>query len=177
MRVDEPPAEPRQELLADDLHEPGGHDEVGIMGGDGRREGGVPLLAGRVILHLAHEGGDTGPLGPRETLDAVTVRAHGHDLGAVGLDTGRGDLVEQRLKIRTGTGDQHDEALGHGLGGHCGALSRGSVCTSADSRRRACAFIRMLRVPGYGEVYEAADRQQRYRHTRRPPRDGGVAGR
>jgi hypothetical protein len=35
----------------------------------------------------------------------------------------------------------------------------------------------MERIPGYGELYEAVDRQQRYRHTARPPRDGGVAGR
>jgi hypothetical protein len=33
--------------------------------------------------------------------------------------------------------------------------------------------VRMLRIPGYGEVYEAVGRQQRYRHTGRPPRGRG----
>ena len=38
VRVDEPPAETREELLPHDLHESGGDDEVGLMGGDGLKK-------------------------------------------------------------------------------------------------------------------------------------------
>lgn len=127
MGVDEPPPEPRQELLAHDLHESGGDDEVGLVGGHGLGESGVPLLAGPEVLDPAHEGGDLGPLGTGEPFDAVPVGPYGHDLGAVGIDAGVRDGVEESLQVRTGSGDQDDEALGHGLGGHGGALSRGST--------------------------------------------------
>ena len=40
-----------------------------------------------------------------------------------------------------------------------------------------CMVVRVGGVTDYGGLYEAADRQQRYRHTEPPPRDGGGAGR
>lgn len=97
MGVHEPPAEAREELLAHDLHEPGGHHEVGFVRGDGLGEGGVPLLAGLEVLDLADEGGNPGPLGPREPLDVLAVRPDGHDLGTVGRRAARLDGVQQRL--------------------------------------------------------------------------------
>jgi len=60
-----------------------------------------------------------------------------------------------------------------GLAATVGPFLGGSVSV----RSTVCTFVRMLRAPGYGEVYEAVGRQQRYRHTGRPPRDGGGAGR
>ncbi|GAP53424.1 putative phosphoribosylglycinamide formyltransferase [Streptomyces azureus] len=62
-----------------------------------------------------------------------------------------------------------------GLAATVGAFLGGASVQAAGLG--VCAFIRMLRAPGYGEAYEPADRQQRYRHTGQPPRDGGMAGR
>src|SRR5690606_36189949 len=91
----------------------------------------------RVVLHPAHEGRQPGPLGPGQPLDARPVGTHGHDLGPVRPRTRGVDLVEERLEIGTGSGDQHDEtpgAFGHGLGSHGGALSRGASARSTAQR-------------------------------------------
>jgi hypothetical protein len=160
MGVDEPPAEPREELLPHDLHEPGGDDEVGLVGGDGLGESRVPGLSALVVLDPADEGGQPGALGAGQALDAVAVGADGHDLGPVGGGAGLGDGVEERLQVGAGPGDQDDQALGRGLGdglghglGHGGALSRVSVravarvSVRAVARMSVCMVVRMLHAP------------------------------
>ena len=100
-----------EELGADQLHEAGQHDQVGLEAGDGVGQRAVPVLAARELADLLHEGRHAGPLGAGEALDVVAVGADGDHAGAVRRVRAR---VEKGLEVGAGAGDEHDDSGGIG---------------------------------------------------------------
>ncbi|GAA1519933.1 hypothetical protein GCM10009677_61580 [Sphaerisporangium rubeum] len=80
MGVDD--GEGREHLGAEDLHEPGGHHEIGLVRRDGVAQRHIPGRSVRMVGDLGHERRQPGPAGPGQPFDAVTVRADRDDLGA-----------------------------------------------------------------------------------------------
>ena len=105
-------AEGIQERLADQLHEPGQHDQVGRVGRARAGQRRIPVLAGRVVGQPDGEGGQAGPLGPGQRVDPVPVRADRDHLGSV-VRVAAG--VDQGLQVGPLAGDQHDQAGGHAV--------------------------------------------------------------
>jgi hypothetical protein len=112
--VDGAAAEPGEERRSEDLHEPGGDDQVRIVGGDGVGEGGVP--GGAV------DGAVRGAVVPEAHDDGFGLRleraVQGGDAGTVGddgddLDVDRVGLVEQGLEEGPGAGGEDDDARGY----------------------------------------------------------------
>ena len=150
--VDEPAAEAGEELLAHDLHEPGGDDEVGLVRGGRLGERRVPLLTGLVVLDPAHEGGQPGPLGALQARDAVAVGPDGDDLGAVALGAGGrrwrragpGGWCRNRRPARRGAGRAAATAGPFLAGNGCS----GGLCGHTNaSRPRIRGTLRSGRPP------------------------------
>lgn len=70
MRIDEAAGEAVEERRAAQLHEAGADHQVGGVGGAGLGEGGVPVGPLGEVAEPHDEGGDAGPLGTGQALDA-----------------------------------------------------------------------------------------------------------
>jgi hypothetical protein len=125
-------AERVEEARSDELEEPGGDDEVGLVLGDVRGQRRIPVVAGLVRLQLIHEHRHTRRGGPVEPADAVPVGADRDDPGAVLRIRGR---VEQGLQVAAGPGDEDDQAGGRGVG-HPSTLPLPSVIAASGPRGR-----------------------------------------
>jgi hypothetical protein len=76
VRVDDPICELRDDLLAENSHESGGHDEIRAPLPDPSAKLAVPLFP--ISPHRDDEGRNTCSLGSTQGLSVVNVRSHGY---------------------------------------------------------------------------------------------------
>ena len=96
-----------QEAWAEDLHEPGGHHQVGSIGRDRLRQGNVPGVAVGEVLNPNDLSWYAGSVGPAQPFDSLPIRGDSDYLSAVRRILAG---VEQGLQQRAGATDQDHEA-------------------------------------------------------------------
>ena len=176
-----PAAEPGEELLAHDLHEPRGDHQVRLVRGGRLGQRASHSARVRVVRDPAHEGGHSRALGALQARDAVAVGADGDDFGAVAADASAAMASSSACRFVPEPETSTTSRAGRT------EPAEAAERTEEDGEATAGSFSRAMRVSAFGgrtseavrfrELCEAADRQQRYRHTGRPPRDGGARGR
>ena len=141
--VHDPGAKACNEAGAEDLHEPGEHDELHAVRVEPVGQRLVPRLAIVVVRQREHAGLDTRIARAGERLCIRLVRRHADDLDPVAPV----NLVEQRLQVRSGPGcedgdrKRHDATESTGYGPRDVARRPSSISSSIRSRistRRMC---------------------------------------
>ena len=96
-----------EEGRADQLHEAGEHDQVGLVRRDASASARVPVLAVVVVARAGDEGGDAGALGAGQALDAVAIGADGDHWAPY---AGSVQASISACRLVPDTGDEDDEA-------------------------------------------------------------------